>query len=58
MQPPAVGTERAAVEAVTPDNLHDRAERVAVPDFDHLGQTIEAIANGLPHPHRTPADRD
>lgn len=56
MQPPAVGTERAAVEAMTPENLHDRAD--AVPDFDYLGQTIEAIAEGLTHPHRAPADRD
>lgn len=45
-------------DTVTPDNLHDRAERVAVPDFDYLGQTIEAIAEGLTHPHRAPADRD
>ncbi|MFC4149629.1 hypothetical protein ACFO0M_25555 [Micromonospora mangrovi] len=34
-------------DTVTAENLHDRAERVAVPDFDYLAQTIEGIAEGL-----------
>ncbi|MEU5724135.1 hypothetical protein [Micromonospora sp. NPDC047738] len=38
-------------DTVTPDTLHERAERVAVPDFDYLTQFIEAVADGLtPHP--------
>ena len=45
-------------DTVTPENLHDRAERVAVPDFDYLGQTVEAIVEGLTHRHRDLADGD
>ncbi|MGW5672736.1 hypothetical protein [Micromonospora sp. NPDC003776] len=43
-------------DTVTTTNLHERAERVAVPDFDYLAQTIEGIAEGLAHPRRDPAD--
>ena len=41
-------------DTVTAETLHDRAERVAVPDFDYLTQTIEGLAEGLtPHPAPT-----
>ncbi|MEU4366744.1 hypothetical protein [Micromonospora chersina] len=32
---------------VTADNLHERAEAVAVPDFDYLEQTFAGIASAL-----------
>ena len=32
-------------------NLHQRAEAVAVPDFDYLEQAIEGIAAGLRRHH-------
>jgi hypothetical protein len=34
-------------DTVTPASLHERAEAVAVADFDYLGQTVGAIAVGL-----------
>ncbi|WP_199512535.1 hypothetical protein [Nucisporomicrobium flavum] len=34
-------------DTVTPGTLHARAEAVAVPDFNYLEQTFEAIAAGL-----------
>jgi hypothetical protein len=34
-------------DTVCPENLHARAEAVAVPDFNYLEQAIEAIAEGL-----------
>ncbi|MEU8606584.1 hypothetical protein AB0C29_01060 [Actinoplanes sp. NPDC048791] len=34
-------------DTVTAANLHERAEAVAVPDFNYLEQTIEAVVNGL-----------
>lgn len=34
-------------DTVMPDTLHARAEAVAVPDFNYLEQTVEAIAAGL-----------
>ncbi|GAB2584618.1 hypothetical protein Aab01nite_53940 [Paractinoplanes abujensis] len=34
-------------DTVTADNLHARAEAVAVPDFNYLEQTVEAIAAGV-----------
>jgi hypothetical protein len=34
-------------DTVTAGNLHERAEAVAVPDFNYLEQTFEAIAIGL-----------
>lgn len=34
-------------ETVTAENLHDRAEAVAVPDFNYLEQTVEGILAGL-----------
>ncbi|GHJ54654.1 hypothetical protein Nm8I071_39610 [Nonomuraea sp. TT08I-71] len=38
----------ASIDAtVTADNLHERAEAVAVPDFDYLEQTIAGIASAL-----------
>ncbi|WP_199516685.1 hypothetical protein [Nucisporomicrobium flavum] len=44
-------------DTVTPATLHARAEAVAVPDFNYLEQTIEAIATGLSRGRRTPAGR-
>lgn len=40
-------------DTVTPENLHERAERVAVPDFNWLTQPVEAIAEALTSRHRT-----
>jgi hypothetical protein len=41
---------------VTADNLHERAEAIAVPDFDYLEQTIAGIASALtPRPSGAPA---
>ncbi|MEV4642131.1 hypothetical protein AB0J80_32760 [Actinoplanes sp. NPDC049548] len=34
-------------DTITPGTLHARAEAVAVPDFNYLEQTVEAIAAGL-----------
>jgi len=34
-------------DTVTPENLHERAEAVAVPDFDWVTQPIEAVAEAL-----------
>jgi hypothetical protein len=34
-------------DTVTPANLHQRAEAVAVPDFNFLEQVVSAIAAGL-----------
>ena len=34
-------------DTVTAANLHERAEAVAVPDFNYLEQTVEAVVNGL-----------
>ena len=34
-------------DTVTTATLHERAEAVAVPDFNYLEQTIEALAVGL-----------
>ncbi|MFI6332378.1 hypothetical protein ACIBBG_29215 [Micromonospora chersina] len=40
----------ASIDATaTADNLHERAEAVAVPDFDYLEQTIAGIAAALTH---------
>ncbi|MET7421516.1 hypothetical protein [Dactylosporangium sp. NPDC005555] len=37
------------------DTVRDEAERIAVPDFDYIGQPIDAIVDGLTgHSH----DRD
>jgi hypothetical protein len=38
-------------DTVTARNLHERAEQVAVPDFDWLNQPITAIVDGLLHTH-------
>jgi hypothetical protein len=40
-------------DTVTPRNLHQRAEAVAVPDFNFLEQTVAAIAAGLAHRRRS-----
>jgi hypothetical protein len=40
-------------DTVTPASLHERAEAVAVPDFDYLGQTVGAIAVGLTRRHES-----
>ncbi len=34
-------------DTVTAENLHARAEAVAVPDFNYLEQMVEGIAAGL-----------
>ena len=39
-------------DTVTRANLHQRAEAVAVPDFDYLEQAIEGVAAGLRRHHR------
>ena len=44
-------------DTVTSANLHQRAEAVAVPDFDYLEQAIEGIAAGLRRHHHHRRDR-
>jgi hypothetical protein len=39
-------------DTVTARNLHERAEAVAVPNFDYLGQTIAGVVAGLTERHR------
>ncbi|MEU7865235.1 hypothetical protein [Dactylosporangium sp. NPDC049140] len=39
-------------DTVTPANLHERAEAVAVPDFNYLEQPVEAIVEALTHVRR------
>ena len=39
-------------DTVTSRNLHQRAEAVAVPDFDYPEQAIEGVAEGLRRYHR------
>lgn len=36
-------------ETVTPENLHERAEQVAVPNFDWINQPVRAVVDGLLH---------
>jgi hypothetical protein len=36
-------------DTVTPANLHERAEAIAVPDFDYVQQGIDAIISGVVH---------
>ena len=48
-------------DTVTLRNVHERAERVAVPDFDWLVEPVEAIVEGFidtfgRHVHRRQAD--
>jgi hypothetical protein len=38
-------------ETVTPANLHERAESVAVPNFNYLEQIVEGVIDGLTHRH-------
>ncbi|MFJ8579394.1 hypothetical protein [Micromonospora sp. NPDC093277] len=45
-------------DTVTPETLHDRAERVAVPDFDYLTQIIEGLADRLTPPYPAPRAGD
>jgi hypothetical protein len=41
-------------ETVTTANLHERAEAIAVPDFDYVQQGIDAVVSGLArHGHRS-----
>jgi hypothetical protein len=39
-------------DSVTSANLHERAEAVAVPDFNYLEQSVDAIVDGLTHLRR------
>jgi hypothetical protein len=39
-------------DTVTLANLHQRAEAVAIPDFDYLEQAIEGVAAGLRRFHQ------
>lgn len=34
-------------DTVTPANLHERAEAIAVPDFDFVQQGIDAVITGV-----------
>ncbi|MFF5228688.1 hypothetical protein [Dactylosporangium sp. NPDC000521] len=34
-------------ETVDIDVIRDEAERIAVPDFDYIGQPVDAIIDGL-----------
>lgn len=44
-------------ETVTSANLHERAEAIAVPDFDYVQQGIDAVVSGLArHGHRSQPD--
>ena len=36
-------------DTVTPQNLHERAEQVAVPNFDWLNGPVLAVVDGLTH---------
>ncbi|GGK99818.1 hypothetical protein [Mangrovihabitans endophyticus] len=39
-------------DTTTPRNLHDRAERVAVPSYDWFNETLLGIVDGLTHLRR------
>jgi hypothetical protein len=42
-------------DSVDIDTIRDEAERIAVPDFDYIGQPVDAIVDGITgHSH----DRD
>lgn len=45
-------------DTVTARNLHERAEAVAVPDFNYLAQCVGGIAAGLSRHRRRPAADD
>ncbi len=34
-------------DTVDTDTIRDEAERIAVPDFDYIGQPVDAIVDGL-----------
>jgi hypothetical protein len=36
-------------DTVTKANLHERAEAIAVPDFDYVQQGIDAFISGVVH---------
>lgn len=36
-------------DTVTAENLHERAEQVAVPNFDWINQPVRAVVDGLLH---------
>jgi len=45
--------------AVDLDTIRDEAERIAVPDFDFLGQPIDAIVDGITgHSHDEDEDSE
>jgi hypothetical protein len=42
-------------DTTTADKLHDRCEKVCIPDFDWINQPIVAVVDGLVHMgHRRP----
>jgi hypothetical protein len=44
-------------ETVDIDTIRDEAERIAVPDFDYIGQPIDAVVDGITG-HGHDEDRD
>ena len=34
-------------DTVSTETIRDEAERIAVPDFDYIGQPVDAIVDGL-----------
>ena len=46
-------------ETVDIDVIRDEAERIAVPDFDYIGQPVDAIIDGLTgHSHDKDQDSE
>lgn len=44
-------------DTVDIETIRDEAERIAVPDFDYIGQPVDAIVDGLTG-HRDEKDED
>ncbi|GAA3226955.1 hypothetical protein ACFPIJ_47790 [Dactylosporangium cerinum] len=46
-------------DTVDTDTIRDEAERIAVPDFDYIGQPIDAVVDGLTgHSHEEDEDTE